>query len=221
MFIGEAGTGAKTSLIHRIVNNKFDRCIGATPGANFNSIFIQIDLGIIKLELWDTSGQEKYRAINRIFIKGSHCVILGYDITRGKSFENIKKYHYDIVKEIVGDNSLIYLVGNKSDLYEYEEVLEKEETDYAKEKNIKHFRVSCKEGIGIDALLEDIANSLIIKFKRVLYNNDQNLIREITKDGTIIKGNKSIRVLSIDETKIEKLKIKDKIEIILNKYYNY
>ena len=69
----------------------------------------------------------------------------------------------------------------------------------------KYFRVSAKTGEGVNELLEDIANSLIVKFKRMIDNEDQNLIREITKDGTEIK----------------RLNIKEKIEIILNKFYNY
>ena len=157
------------------------------------------------MNLWDTAGQERYRSINGIFIKDSHCVILGFDITNKFSFKEIENYHYNKVKNILGDESLIYLVANKIDLIDEVEVSEKEAIDYAKEKGIKYFRVSAKTGEGVNELLEDIANSLIIKFKRKIDNEDQNLIREITKDGIEIK----------------RLNIKEKIEIILNKFYNY
>ena len=210
VLIGESGTGGKTSLINRLVLNIFDPNTIATSGASYTNIFVQVNLGIIKLELWDTAGQEKYRGLNRMFIKGSHCIILGYDITNRWSFEEIKNYQYNTVKDIVGDDALIYLVANKIELFEKEEVSEDEARDYAKEKGIKYFGVSCKTGRGINELLEDIAYSLIMKFKRVLDIKDRNLLREITKNGTIIDVKERLRLMA-----------KEKIEIILNKYYNH
>ena len=204
VFLGESGTGAKTCLINQIIYNEFENYSFTSP-AVYYSTFIQVNLGIIKLNLWDTAGQERFRSINGIFIKDSHCAILGYDITNKRSFKEIENYHYNKVQKILGDESLIYLVANKIDLIGEEEVSEKEAIDYAKEKGIKYFRVSAKTGEGVNELLEDIANSLIVKFKRMIDNEDQNLIREITKDGTEIK----------------RLNIKEKIEIILNKFYNY
>ena len=204
VFLGESGTGAKTCLINQIIYNEFENYSFTSP-AVYYSTFIQVNLGIIKLNLWDTAGQERFRSINGIFIKDSHCAILGYDITNKRSFKEIENYHYNKVQKILGDEPLIYLVANKIDLIGEEEVSEKEAIDYAKEKGIKYFRVSAKTGEGVNELLEDIANSLIVKFKRMIDNEDQNLIREITKDGTEIK----------------RLNIKEKIEIILNKFYNY
>ena len=204
VFLGESGTGAKTCLINQIIYNEFENYSFTSP-AVYYSTFIQVNLGIIKLNLWDTAGQERFRSINGIFIKDSHCAILGYDITNKRSFKEIENYHYNKVQKILGDEPLIYLVANKIDLIGEEEVSEKEAIDYAKEKGIKYFRVSAKTGEGVNELLEDIANSLIVKFKRMIDNEDHNLIREITKDGTEIK----------------RLNIKEKIEIILNKFYNY
>ena len=204
VFLGESGTGAKTCLINQIIYNDFEN-YSLTSAAAYYSTFIQVKLGIIKLNLWDTAGQERFRSINKIFIKDSHYAILGYDITNKSSFKEIENYHYNKVKNILGDEPLIYLVANKIDLIGKEEVSEKEAIDYAKEKGIKYFRVSAKTGEGVNELLEDIANSLIIKFKRMIDNEDKNLIREITKDGAEIK----------------RLNIKEKIEIILNKFYNY
>ena len=204
VFLGESGTGAKTCLINQIIYNEFENYSFTSP-AVYYSTFIQVNLGIIKLNLWDTAGQERFRSINGIFIKDSHCAILGYDITNKRSFKEIENYHYNKVKNILGDEPLIYLVANKIDLIGEEEVSEKEAIDYAKEKGIKYFRVSAKTGEGVNELLEDIANSLIVKFKRMIDNEDHNLIREITKDGAEIK----------------RLNIKEKIEIILNKFYNY
>ena len=179
VFLGEPGIGAKTSLIERLIDNKFDESKPSTCGCNYSSIIIQINLGLIQLALWDTVGQELFRPFCKHFIKVSHCIILGFDITNKHSFNEIKKFHYNNYKEY---DSLIYLVANKIDLIEDIEVSEKEAIDYAKEKGIKFFRISCKTGEGINELFEDIINLLVIKFKKIIDNNDKNLIREITKN---------------------------------------
>ena len=100
VFLGESGVGAKTSLIIRIVYNSFDSNVSATNGASYVSKTIQTELGEISLQLWDTAGQEKYRSINAQFIKGAHCIILGYDVTRKESFESIRDFWYNFLKKI-------------------------------------------------------------------------------------------------------------------------
>ena len=127
------------------------------------------------MELWDTVGQEKFRSLQNIFIKGSHCVILGYDITNKYTFNEIKNYHYDKVKNILSDEPLIYLVANKIDLIGEEQVTEEEAINFAKKIGIKYFRVSAKTGEGINKLLEDIANSLINKFIKKIDNKHKYL----------------------------------------------
>jgi len=209
VFLGESGTGAKTSLIYQFINNKCDPNIKSTLGASYVNIFIQINLGIIKLILLDTSGQNKYRAINKHFIKDSHCIILGYDITNKYSLNEIKNYHYNNAKNIVGDEALFYLVANKIDLVGEEEVSEKEAIDYSKEKSINYFRVSAYTGKGVNELFEDIKYSLIMKFKKkILDSKDKNTIREITKDGTEIKSLNLKRQIKLDGRKINRLKVK-------------
>ena len=120
-----------------------------------------------------------------------------------RSLNEIKNYHYINIKKILDYEPLIYLVANKIDLIEEVKVSEKEAIDFATEKGIKYFKVSAKTGEGVNELFEDIANSLIKKFKRAIDNKNQNLIREITEDGT----------------KILRLNYENKVEIALNKYY--
>ena len=165
IFLGESGTGAKTSLINRMVKNEFRETILSTYGVSYCSKCVRNYLGNeVQLTMWDTPGQEKFRSISKSFIKGSHCIILGYDITIKESFDEIKKYHYHMVKEILEDFPLFYLVANKIDLYEKEKVSEKEARSFAEETNMKFIKVSAKTGEGINILLEDIANSLTNKF---------------------------------------------------------
>ena len=114
----------------------------------------------INFEIWDTPGQEKYRSINKLFIKNSDCVVLGYDITRIETFENICNFWYPTAKEITSTN-LFYLIANKIDLYENETVKEEKVIEYAKNNNMRYFRISCKFYRGINDFIEDMINELI------------------------------------------------------------
>ena len=116
VFLGESGVGTKTSLINRIVRNTFDLNVSATNGAYLASKTIQTELVEISLQLWDTAGQERFRPLAAPIIKGAHCIILGYDITRKESFESIRDFWYNFLKKNIDiNNVLVYLVGNKID----------------------------------------------------------------------------------------------------------
>ena len=100
VFLGDSGTGAKTSLINRIVRDVFDKSVYATPCASYAYKIIHTELGGITLALLDTPGQIKYRSLAASIIKGAHCIILGYDVTSKKSFESIRDFWYNFLKKI-------------------------------------------------------------------------------------------------------------------------
>ena len=100
VLIGESGVG-KTSIIARYIINTFTSTLNPTAGANFTTKNFNIK-GFkqeIKFEIWDTAGQEKYRSLAKVFYKNAHICILVYDITRKDSFEQIKNYWINEVKE--------------------------------------------------------------------------------------------------------------------------
>ena len=103
VLIGESGVG-KTSIISRYISNTFSSVLMATPGANFTTktIFLKDEQQSIKFEIWDTAGQEKYRALAKVFYKNAAVCILVYDITRRASFEELKKYW---IQELKGNAS--------------------------------------------------------------------------------------------------------------------
>ena len=105
VLIGESGVG-KTSIISRYISNTFSSVLMATPGANFTTktIFLQDENQSIKFEIWDTAGQEKYRALAKVFYKNAAVCILVYDITRKSSFEELKKYWVQEIKANASPN---------------------------------------------------------------------------------------------------------------------
>lgn len=84
----------------------------------------------IKLEFWDCSGKEKYKRIVPIYLKFSDCVILGYDITKMESFDNIRSFWYPLAKGN-SDTDLIYLLAYKNDIYEERQVDDERGENYS------------------------------------------------------------------------------------------
>jgi small GTP-binding protein len=105
VLLGEVSVG-KTCIINRFVNNSFDLKEISSSSASFVTKIVKFeDIDEeIKFEIWDTVGQEKYRALTKIFYKDSSIAILVYDITNRKSFEEIKNYWYNQIKEYAPKN---------------------------------------------------------------------------------------------------------------------
>ena len=106
VLLGESGVG-KTCIIERFIDDIFEAGKTLTNIASFRAktmTFEKFQGKSIKFEVWDTAGQEKYRALNRIFYKDAGAAILVYDITKKESFEQIQKYWYNQVKESTPKN---------------------------------------------------------------------------------------------------------------------
>lgn len=100
VLIGESGVG-KTSIISRYINNSFTSVLMSTTGASFASktMMLENDNQSIKFEIWDTAGQERYRSLAKVFYKNASVCVLVYDITRRASFDELKKYWVQEIKE--------------------------------------------------------------------------------------------------------------------------
>jgi small GTP-binding protein len=147
ILLGEPGTG-KTCLINVTVGEKFVDFTESTSGSTFVSKTFTRDDQDYVVDIWDTAGQEKYRALTKIFIKGSKIVIFVYAIDNKKSFDELKKYWINMTKDILGEETIYGIVGNKTDLYLNEEVKESEASEYAESLGMKFKTVSAKSEPG-------------------------------------------------------------------------
>ena len=111
--VGESGVG-KTCIINRFVKNEFTIDESPTLAASYAQKNVKLDDDtIIRFHIWDTAGQEEYRSIAKIFYKDAKAAILVYDITNQKSFDEIKNYWYEQIKNNTQENinkSLFYLI---------------------------------------------------------------------------------------------------------------
>ena len=157
--IGESSVG-KTSIINRYTKGNFSQELESTLGANYSQKKIVRKGKKIRLDLWDTAGQEKYRSIGRHFYKESYIVCLVYDISNYDSFEKLKSIWYPELKQFGEELKIVAVVGNKIDKYLNEEVKDEDAKAFAEEIKAINKRTSAMEGTNI----EDLFNSLVDKY---------------------------------------------------------
>ena len=161
VLIGESGVG-KTCIINQFMNGKFNADSLATLSAQFfrKNIVFSGDKNIT-LDIWDTAGQEMFRSLNRIFYSNSKVVVLVYDVTNKKSFDELKNYWWGQIKENCNNNIIIALAANKCDLYEQRQVSDEEEEEFAESLGALFASTSAKNDSGITKLFEDIASRIL------------------------------------------------------------
>ena len=159
VLIGDSGVG-KTSIISRFTKDTFNNEEMSSSSAQFTSKTIQINDQSIKFDIWDTAGQEKFRALAKIFYKDAQVIILVYEIINKESFESIKNYWYKESSEN-STADIFFVVGNKSDLYENEQVTDEEGKKFAKEINAIFKITSALSNTGIDRLFESIGKKIL------------------------------------------------------------
>ena len=93
----------------------------STVDASFLEKKVNVGEKTVKLNIWDTAGQESFRSITRIFYRGANCVFLTYDITREDTFLNVVEWLKEVKSNITG-HVVVYLIGNRADLEEEREV---------------------------------------------------------------------------------------------------
>jgi len=213
VLLGEAGVG-KTSIISRFINGTFEERLMSTNGASYvcrNITFPEYENRIVKFEIWDTAGQEQYRALNKIFYKDASICIFVYDITDIKSFNALKEYWYQEIKDSAPRNIVLGLAANKSDLYEKEVVSEEMARNLAKEINAIFMYTSASTFIGIDELFYSVGCKYIdpnykvgeISLKDIQKNiqkkKDEKIKKKDNKDGK----NKKIKIGEKNQKKDE------------------
>ena len=156
VLVGDTGVG-KTCIIQRYVNNNYEENVESTVASTYTYKVLNFPNynKSISFDIWDTAGQEIYRALAKNFYLNAAIGVLVYDIKRQSSFDSIKNYWYDQLKESGEENMIFAVVGNKCDLFNEEEVDEEEAKKFAKSIGAIFKLTSCKESIGIDELFSE------------------------------------------------------------------
>ena len=148
ILIGDSGVG-KTNIMSKFLKNQFMEESKATIGVEFGSKLFNHEGHKIKAQIWDTAGQEKYKAITGAYYKGSKGALVVYDITQKKTFENIEKWVNDL--KAAGDPKItIILIGNKNDLDDKRQVSKDQGEEKARSFGCAFLETSAYSGDNID-----------------------------------------------------------------------
>jgi len=161
--IGNSGVG-KSAIVNKFVHNIFNESHDITIGVEFATKIINTDDKKLKIQLWDTAGQECFRSIARQYYRDSAGIILVYDITNRKSFDDLQIW-IDEIRKITIDNPVIVLVGNKCDLDIKRVVSSGEGIELAKNNNFLFTEISVKSNLGIKFIFNNIAEIVLNKIK--------------------------------------------------------
>ena len=175
ILLGDAGVG-KTSIINRYYKNKFEVNNMSTIGSTFVIKEVKRDNITYRLNIWDTSGQEKYRSVTKLFVQGAKIIILVFAIDNKESFNILDFWHKSILEISEGEENIVLaIIGNKSDRFEEAIITEEEGKKYAEGKNAIFKMVSAKEDPkGISSLFETLLDELIKKNPNI--GSEQNNI---------------------------------------------
>ena len=183
LVVGDSTVG-KTNFIRMFIENKFNQNYMTTSGIDLKTSSIEIKNKKIRVQLWDTAGQEKYKAITKnLFLKVQAALIV-YDITNEETFNNLKTWVRSI-KDECGKQIQMLIIGNKNDLNEERVVDKNIAMEYAKEEKIDYLETSSKTG-------DNIQKAISLLCEKVLENTEFTNDFSFTLDATAIsQKNKS------------------------------
>ena len=160
LLIGDTYVG-KTSLLLQYIDRECPENHMATIGVEFKDKIVQINKKNVKLQVWDTSGQERYRSITKNFYRNADGVMFICDVTKESTFENIKNWLIDSEQNSNNSNFKKILVGNKIDLQK-ERVIDKEKLEnFANKKGMNFYEASAKEGTNVDLIFTELAKLIL------------------------------------------------------------
>ena len=167
ILIGDSGVG-KTNIMSKYLKNQFMENSKATVGVEFGSKLFNHEGHKIKAQIWDTAGQEKYKAITGAYYKGSKGAFVVYDITRKETFASIDRWVNDL-KTTSDPKLTIILIGNKNDMEDNRQVSKEQGEEKAKSFECAFLETSALSGDNLDK-----AFNLMVKEIYEKFNNDSS-----------------------------------------------
>ncbi|XDA85417.1 hypothetical protein R6Z07F_015194 [Ovis aries] len=178
LIIGDSGVG-KSSLLLRFADNTFSGSYITTIGVDFKIRTVEINGEKVKLQIWDTAGQERFRTITSTYYRGTHGVIVVYDVTSAESFVNVKRWLHEINQNC--DDVCRILVGNKNDDPERKVVETEDAYKFAGQMGIQLFETSAKENVNVEEMFNCITELVLRAKKDNLAKQQQQQQNDVVK----------------------------------------
>jgi len=184
LLIGDSGVG-KTCVLFRFSEDAFNSTFISTIGIDFKIRTIDLDGKKIKLQIWDTAGQERFRTITTAYYRGAMGIMLVYDITNEKSFDNIRNWIRNIEEHAATDVEKMIL-GNKCDMNDKRQVSRERGEQLGIEYSVRFMETSAKTSVNVEESFISLARDIKKKMDKKLENPNVNGASTIvvTKDTT-------------------------------------
>ena len=194
ILIGNSGVG-KSSIIQRYMKNTFEESYKCTIGVDFLMKTLNLNGKTVKLQLWDTAGQEKYKSMVASYYRGANVALVVFDITSHASFDSLPVWIENYYKNGPEEKNII-LIGNKKDMEESRQVTRQEAEIFSETNNMMYFETSAKEGDNIEYIFTYAAEKLLEYYGKP----DENNIKRQMND------NDKLQSQSFTEIRIEEHK---------------
>lgn len=158
LIVGESGVG-KTCILLRFAEDSFEETFLSTIGVDFKVREIQCRDKQVKLQIWDSAGQERFRNITSSYYRNCHGIIIVYDITNRESFTKVSEWIEEVKRYV--PNAPLMLIGNKCDLEDKRQVQTVEGEDLAKRLGLVFVETSAKSSRNIDQAFTTLSEKLI------------------------------------------------------------
>lgn len=162
LLIGDSGVG-KSCLLLRFADQSYTDSYISTIGVDFKIRTIEVEGKTIKLQIWDTAGQDRFRSITSTYYRGAHGIIIVYDVTESETFQNIKIWLAEIEK-CASPTVKRLLVGNKCDLVGRRQVETETAQAYAQKLGISFLETSAKSSTNVEQAFVVLAEQIRANF---------------------------------------------------------
>ena len=158
LIIGDSGVG-KSSILSRFADQHYSSEYISTIGVDFRIQTLEIDGKIIKLQIWDTAGQQRFRTITNSYYRGAHGALVVYDVTDRQSFNHLPNWLKEIDKS--GQQSIpILIIGTKTDLTNKRVISKEEGQQFAQHYQLKLIETSAKDNQNIEECFRQLAQQI-------------------------------------------------------------
>jgi len=171
LLIGNAYVG-KTLIVQKFIDNQFSKSTVSTIGVDLQSKIIDINGKRVKYLIWDTAGEDRMKTMTYSYYRGCHVILVVYDITDRKSFQNVTTW-VECIDKFAKSNVLRILVGNKTDLEDKRVISNDEGKMLAQDNGLKYYEISALQLKGLHEMFEDIAKEYVEIYEQKAYKNFQ------------------------------------------------
>jgi len=157
--IGDSSVG-KTCIWSRFTRNEFISNSKPTIGVDFGHGEVTLDDGTkVKVQIWDTAGQDRFRALTKGYYRGACAALIVYDVTKAPSFKNVEKWLSELQSNVTDKQIVKMLVGNKSDLKTDREVSTEDARQFSKQHELLFIETSALDGSNIKEAFQQLVQA--------------------------------------------------------------